>query len=79
MSEYIAKTTLTNDKTGKRFKPGEKISDADFPKDVITNWLAIGALNRFATGGPLEDDGTVIVGDGPGDEKIIKKGKARNG
>jgi len=41
---YIAKVGLSNDKTGKRFEPGDKVTDEDFSRAVIENWLEIGAL-----------------------------------
>lgn len=41
---YKATVGLTNDKTGKRFEPGDVVKDDDFPKPVIKSWLERGHL-----------------------------------
>lgn len=41
---YTATVGLTNDKTGKRFEPGDTVKDTDFPKPVIKAWLDRGHL-----------------------------------
>lgn len=42
--KYIATVGLTDDKTGKRFEPGDKVTDKDFTKSVIAAWLKRGHL-----------------------------------
>ena len=56
MTKYIATVGLTNDKTGKRFKPGDTVKDGDFPKYVIESWLERGKLEE-ATDGSDSNDG----------------------
>jgi hypothetical protein len=41
---YRALVSLSSDKTGKTWKPGDAVSADDFQAAVIKNWLAIGAL-----------------------------------
>lgn len=43
-TKYIATVGLTDDKTGKRFEPGAKVTDKDFTKPVIAAWLERGYL-----------------------------------
>lgn len=42
--QYTALVALTNDATGKAFKPGATVTPDDFSEAVIKNWLKIGAL-----------------------------------
>ncbi len=37
--KYKATTGLTNDKTGKRFEVDATVTDSDFPKSVIAEWV----------------------------------------
>lgn len=39
--EYVALTNLSNGATGREFETGDTVTDADFPAEVITNWLEI--------------------------------------
>lgn len=41
MSEYLVLIDCQNDKTGKAYRPGDIVTDGDFPKGVIANWLGI--------------------------------------
>jgi hypothetical protein len=41
---YRALVALSSDKSGRTWKPGDTVSDDDFPAAVIKNWLLIGAL-----------------------------------
>lgn len=41
MADYLVLIGCTNDKTGARFAPGDVVTDGDFPKRVIANWLEI--------------------------------------
>jgi hypothetical protein len=41
---YIAIVGLTDDKTGREWEPGATLTEGDFSKDVIANWLEIGAI-----------------------------------
>jgi hypothetical protein len=43
-TKYIAAVGLTDDKTGKRYKPGATVKDGDFPKYIIEDWLKRGRL-----------------------------------
>lgn len=43
--KYIALTGLNNDKTGKRFDPGDTVTNKDFSKSIIQHWLQ---TNRIA-------------------------------
>lgn len=55
--KYIATVGLTDDKTGKRFEPGDKIKDGDFPKYIIESWLRRGHLVEEAADGSDSNDG----------------------
>lgn len=54
---YKATVGLTNDKTGKRFEPGDAVKDGDFPKSEITYRLKRGHLVEEATDGSDSHDG----------------------
>ena len=41
---YIAIRGLTNDKTGKRWEPSDKVKTGDFPKYIVENWVKRGVL-----------------------------------
>lgn len=43
---YMCIVGCENDKTGKRFEPGDTVSDKDFSPEVIANWLEIGVLAK---------------------------------
>ena len=49
MALYKVLIGCQNDRTGKRFEPGDTCSDKDFSKAVIKNWLKIGVLEDKAT------------------------------
>lgn len=47
--KYNVLVGCENDKTGKRFEPGDTCKDGDFPKRVIKDFIQIGVLE------PIED------------------------
>ena len=49
MALYKVLIGCQNDRTGKRFEPGDACTDKDFSKAVIKNWLEIGVLEDKAT------------------------------
>ena len=49
--KYIATVGLTNDKSKKRFEPGDTVTDKDFPKYIIEGWLKRGHLKEANDGG----------------------------
>ena len=48
MALYKVLIGCQNDRTGKRFEPGDVCTDKDFSKAVIKNWLSIGVLEEKA-------------------------------
>lgn len=48
---YVANVSLSNDKSGKTFQPGEIVQDGDFPKSVIDHWIKRGRLTPIEEGG----------------------------
>ena len=44
--KYKAVVGLDNDKTGKRFEPGDAVSEDDFTKATIKHWLKKGAIRE---------------------------------
>lgn len=55
--KYIVTVGLTNDKTGKTFEPGDKVTDKDFPKSVIAAWVKRGHLVEEAADGSDSNNG----------------------
>lgn len=43
---YLVIKGVENDTTGKRFEPGETVTNKDFPEDVIDGWLQKGVLKK---------------------------------
>lgn len=54
---YRATVGLTNDKTGKRFEPGDPVKDGDFPKSDIVYWLKRGHLVEDSADGSDSNEG----------------------
>ena len=54
---YVATVGLTNDKTKKRFEPGDVVTSKDFPKGVIAAWLKRGHLIEEDANGSDDNDG----------------------
>jgi len=52
MAKYLVLANISNDKTKKSWPVGATISDGDFSKKVIKNWLEIGVLSEV--GKPAE-------------------------
>lgn len=47
VKEYIVLSDgVENDKTGKRFEKGAKVTNKDFKQSVIRNWLKTGVLGK---------------------------------
>ena len=46
MPSYKVLVGIENDRTGKRFEPGDVCTNKDFSKAVIKNWLEIGVLEK---------------------------------
>ena len=56
MLKYKVLIGCQNDKTGKRFEPGDTVSDKDFPKLVIKHWLEKSILKGTPTRATIKED-----------------------
>lgn len=41
---YLALVNLSNEKTGKKYKAGDEVTEKDFPAKVLAHWLKTGKV-----------------------------------